>query len=125
MTVVERYEQRSMAFSSWLLRVAHNVAIDHVRTRRAVPCEELPLAQDRIGDDPHDCAQSLRTALWELPREQRPVLVLRHLFGFSPGEIAERMGKTDDGLHHRGRRSARQRLRTLGSAPSTVQLAAD
>ena len=38
---IERYEQRSVPFSSWLLRITHNMAIDHIRRRRAVPCEDV------------------------------------------------------------------------------------
>ena len=36
-----RYEPRSVPFSAWILRVAHNAAIDHMRARRAVPVEEV------------------------------------------------------------------------------------
>jgi RNA polymerase sigma-70 factor (ECF subfamily) len=123
MTVIDRYEQRSMSFSAWLLRVAHNTAIDHLRARRAVPCEEVRGADDQVAHDALDCRRSLRDALAELPDEQREVLVLRHLVGLSPGEIADQMGKTEHavhGLHHRGRRTARRRLTTLGSAPRTL-----
>src|SRR3712207_5827029 len=38
-TALGRYEPRAVPFSAWILRVAHNAAIDHVRARRAIPCE--------------------------------------------------------------------------------------
>src|SRR3954463_15837493 len=41
MTVIDRYEPRSIPFVAWLLRITHNAAIDHVRARRAVPCDEV------------------------------------------------------------------------------------
>jgi RNA polymerase sigma-70 factor (ECF subfamily) len=48
------------------------------------------------------------------------VLVLRHVVGLAPGEIAERMGKSEDavhGLHHRGRRAVRRSLAARSGAP--------
>ena len=37
LTALDRYEPRVVPFSAWILRVAQNAAIDHVRTRRPVP----------------------------------------------------------------------------------------
>ena len=34
-------DARSVPFSAWILRIAHNASIDHMRSRRAVPCEEV------------------------------------------------------------------------------------
>ena len=39
LTSLERYEPRVVPFSAWVLRVAHNAAIDHMRSRRPVPHE--------------------------------------------------------------------------------------
>ena len=53
---------------------------------------------------------TLREALATLPEDQREVIVLRHVVGLSPGEIAGRLGKTEPsihGLHHRGRGALR------------------
>ena len=101
-----------MPFSAWILRVAHNAAIDHVRARRPMPIEEVrppsaaddPAARERLAD--------LRLALAALPDEQRDVLVLRFLIGLTPREVAERLGRSEDavhGLQHRGRRRLRAR----------------
>jgi RNA polymerase sigma-70 factor (ECF subfamily) len=62
-------------------------------------------------------------ALAALPEDQRTVVVLRHLVGLTPGEIAERLGRSENsihGLHHRGRRAAQQELRRLECGPVTV-----
>jgi len=70
-----------------------------------------------------DRSQSLREALGQLPDDQREVLVLRHIAGLSPGEIADRLGKTESsvhGLHHRGRGALRAALVELGTAPVTA-----
>ena len=51
------------------------------------------------------------------------MLVLRHIGGLSPNEIAERLGKTEasiQGLHHRGRAALKVSLRELGVAPVTA-----
>ena len=50
------------------------------------------------------------------------MVVLRHLVGLSPGEIAERMGRTESsihGLHHRARRDLRRELIRVECAPTT------
>lgn len=123
--VIGRYEQRSMPFSAWILRVAHNAAIDHVRSRRQFPCEEVRGADETADQAGVDRRRSLQAALAQLPDEQRKVVVLRHVIGMSPGEIADEMGKSENavhGLHHRGRRTMRELLVELESAP-TVALA--
>jgi RNA polymerase sigma-70 factor, ECF subfamily len=38
---LRRFEPRHMPFKAWLLRVAHNAAVDHLRSRHVVPFEEL------------------------------------------------------------------------------------
>jgi RNA polymerase sigma-70 factor, ECF subfamily len=119
-TAIRKYEPREVPFLAWLLRVARNASYDHLRTRRMIPLEEIRVAdQDhaRIGRERrHD----LRTALSQLPGDQREVLVLRHIVGLSPVEIAEALGKTESsihGLHHRGRQRLRMALEDLGAAP--------
>jgi RNA polymerase sigma-70 factor, ECF subfamily len=109
MTALGRYEPRVVPFSAWILRVAHNTAIDHVRARRPLPLEEVH-PSDATGDDGAGSRErfaDLRLALDALPAEQRDVIVLRFLVGLTPREIAERMGRSEDavhGLQHRGRR---------------------
>ncbi len=39
MSAIGRYEPREVPFSAWLLRVARNAALDHLRSRRATPFE--------------------------------------------------------------------------------------
>jgi RNA polymerase sigma-70 factor (ECF subfamily) len=124
MTVIGKYEPREVAFSAWILRVARNVAIDHMRQRRAIPCEEVREFQQQEDEDTTtDRALMLRDALATLPDDQRNVLVLRHVVGLSPGEIAGRLGRTEPsvhGLHHRGRSALRTALNEMHCGP-TVQ----
>jgi RNA polymerase sigma-70 factor (ECF subfamily) len=121
--VVGKYEQRGTPFSGWILRLAHNVAIDHVRVRRPVPAEEIFGEGERGDDNALERSRCLRDALDTLPEEQREVVVLRHVIGLSPSEIAERLGRTESsihGLHHRGRRALREELIRMEAAPLTA-----
>jgi RNA polymerase sigma-70 factor (ECF subfamily) len=119
MTSLARYEPRVVPFSAWILRVAHNAAIDHVRMRRPVPVEEVrPADAPDDGDGGRERFADLRLALAALPAEQRDVIVLRFLVGLSPGEVAERMGRSEDavhGLQHRGRRRLRSEMLALAA----------
>lgn len=121
-TVIVKYEDHGVPFSGWLLRLARNVALDHLRRRRPTPIEEVMSADCHDDNDARDRARDLHAALAALPDEQRSVMIMRHVVGLSPPEIAERMGRSESsihGLHHRGRRALRQELSRLGSAPST------
>ena len=126
-TVIGKYEPRSVPFSAWILRVARNSAVDHVRASRVTPCEEVRGSDDAADEEVHDRARCLAEALDTLPDEQRSVLVMRHVVGLSPVEIAERMGRSEGsihGLHHRGRRALQHELRGMGLAPATAGQAA-
>ncbi|HWE34142.1 MAG TPA: RNA polymerase sigma factor [Solirubrobacteraceae bacterium] len=121
-TVIHRYEPRSVPFTAWLIRVARNVALDHQRQRRAVPCEEVFESSEPTDDAEIDRRRGLESALSTLPDDQRSVVVLRHLVGLTPGEIADRMGRSEasiHGLHHRARLSLRRELEGVGCAPTT------
>jgi len=124
MTAVLRYEEREVPFTAWILRVARNVALDHLRARRQIPVAEVrttDVGHDQTG---YERSQSLREALRRLPMEQREVLVLRHIAGLTPGEIAERLGRSEGsvhGLHHRGRGALQAALRELDAAPITAR----
>lgn len=118
-SVIRKYEPREVPFSAWILRVARNCALDFLRARRATPSEEIEVASDdgQVGSEKR---QALRLALKQLPKEQRDVLVLRHILGLSPVEIAGVLQRTESsvhGLHHRGRLNLQGALTELGAAP--------
>jgi RNA polymerase sigma-70 factor (ECF subfamily) len=121
-SVIHRYEPRSVPFTAWIIRVARNVALDHQRQRRAIPCEEVFESSRPTDDAEIDRRRGLESALSTLPDDQRNVVVLRHLVGLTPGEIADRMGRSEasiHGLHHRARLSLRRELEDVGCAPTT------
>jgi len=58
-----------------------------------------------------------------LPEHQRTVVVLRHVVGLSPPEIADRLGRTErsvHGLHHRGRGALKAELLERGAGPAVA-----
>jgi len=120
MTILPKYERRDVPFAAWILRVARNVAVDHMRQRRAIPCKEVRDPQHAADEPSHHRALALKEALGSLPEEQRKVVVMRHVVGLSPGEIADRIGKSEPsvhGLHNRGRGALRAALIERDSAP--------
>ncbi|MGB7587356.1 MAG: RNA polymerase sigma factor [Solirubrobacterales bacterium] len=119
-TAIGKYEERDVPFTAWILRVSRNAALDHIRARRAIPTEEVRATDAGHNQTSFNRGQDLRQALEQLPDDQREVLVLRHIVGLSPLEIADALGKTESsvhGLHHRGRRTLRTNLVELGAAP--------
>lgn len=118
---LEKYEPREVPFTAWILRVSRNAALDHLRTRRTIPSEEIRATDESSHEQPgSERSNSLKEALTRLPPEQREVLILRHIAGLSPSEIAAVLNKTEGsvhGLHHRGRGSLQSTLRELGAAP--------
>ncbi len=123
-TAISKYEERAVPFVAWLLRMSHNVAVDAVRARRAIPAEEIVGAGEAACQDAPERARSLHAAFAALPEDQRQVVVLRHVLGLSPVEIAEQLGRTHSsvhGLHHRGRRALCAELERLDSVPFTAR----
>src|ERR1700742_91108 len=117
-TAIVKYDDRGVPFFAWLLRLARNVAIDQLRANRLTPTENVIDPDASTGID-LDRSDTVRSALATLPDEQRQVVILRHVVGLTPGEIAERMGRTEGsihGLHHRGRRALQRELERLDSA---------
>jgi RNA polymerase sigma-70 factor (ECF subfamily) len=120
MKAINKYEEREVPFDAWILRVARNAALDYLRAKRAIPTEEVRLTDTGAAEIAVDRGRALRQALESLPEDQREVLVLRHIAGLSPMEIADTLDKSESsvhGLHHRGRRSLRANLIELGAAP--------
>lgn len=83
---------------TWVLRIAHNTAIDALRRRRdrAVAPEDIPddPADSEMGDPAARAAgrsdlATLRDAMGELDQLSRSIVVLREIEGLSYQEIAD------------------------------------
>ncbi len=87
---LDRFDRRR-PFGPWLHRIVVNRAIYWSRARSLrrevgdAPLESL--AASAAPKNPH--ARSLAVALATLSPEHRAVIVLRHLLGYTPGEIAD------------------------------------
>jgi RNA polymerase sigma-70 factor (ECF subfamily) len=87
-----RYDP-SRSLTGWVLGIARNRAIDHLRRQRntAVALETL---DDIPGEDGRELAEryarshEVRSALIRLPEEQREVLVLAYFGGYTQSQIA-------------------------------------
>ena len=62
MTTIVQYDDRGVPFFAWLLRLARNVAIDHLRANRLTPTENVIDPGSGSGVD-FDHAETVRAAL--------------------------------------------------------------
>jgi RNA polymerase sigma-70 factor (ECF subfamily) len=125
LTGLDRYRPGEAPFIVWVLRVARNTAIDHVRRTRPVPVDDVEQTRARDDQGADEVRSALRAALALLPQGQRDVLLLTHLVGLAPSEIAAVLGcsvRAVHGLHYRGRVAVRATLTDLGSAPAVARL---
>jgi len=98
---IDRFEWRNIEFEHWLLRIARNVVIDHWRAnkRSTQPLDDLLEAPS--GDllpeehaERNNQVNLLRGALARLPDEQRDVVILRFIEGYSHQDVATVLGKS-------------------------------
>jgi RNA polymerase sigma-70 factor (ECF subfamily) len=83
---LDRFDRRR-PLGPWLHRIAVNRAIDHARSR--AQRHEAPGAVEPAAFAASEgISEELMTALAGLAADHRAVIVLRHLLGYTPGEIA-------------------------------------
>src|SRR3954471_429932 len=61
-----KYEPRQVPFTAWILRVSRNAALDHLRSRRQIPVDEVRIDDDHHEDLAFDRSCALRDALSRL-----------------------------------------------------------
>ncbi len=100
-----KYNEQGI-FVSWVIRIAHNLTIDHFRKKSRMPTysnDENPdidifnsqkFADATIEDEliKDQIAAEIRQLVEILPQEQREVVLLRHFGNLSFKEIAEQTG---------------------------------
>ncbi len=90
--------QSSPRLKSWLYRVTHNEAVNHIRreSRRRALHEKAALEQqDAAGDDPMEARKAqVLEQLDRLKPHEKQVLVLRLQEGFSYARIADITGRS-------------------------------
>src|SRR5438093_13706235 len=117
---IERFEWRKVPVSAWLFRIAHNLAMDHFRSRRRWQPEEEPPeppgSEERSAEEEalHSIGrQSMLEMIEGLSQDQQQVLTLKFVFNFSNGEVATILGKTEGAiksLQHRALGSLQRQL---------------
>lgn len=98
------------AFPGWIVTMARNRAIDHVRRRRPVSDDAADLA---VSPPPAAEAAAALRAIRTLPETYRETLIMRLVEGLSGPEIAERTGMTPESVRvhlHRGIKLLREKL---------------
>jgi RNA polymerase sigma factor (sigma-70 family) len=93
------YDARKGRVSTWLLSIARNLAIDQTRMRRLDPVDpdviaaEVSLTSQEPATDDRDLQpderDQLRSAITDLPDEQRRALVLAAYMGRTAREISD------------------------------------
>lgn len=91
-------------FLPWIMRIGHNMAIDHFRKMKRYPTivmedgsrvfNTLEFSEDSIEERriQEDTVNKLKRLIQELPEAQREVLVMRHYMKMSFQEIADSTG---------------------------------
>jgi len=120
LTAIARYEERGTPFSSWLLRIAANAAIDRARhARRAAPTVPTALSyDDRADGEAGDAGARAEdwVAAWELadwmeahvaalPGDQRQVVQLRFYDDQDFRGVAAAMGRSEGAVKQLLRRA--------------------
>jgi RNA polymerase sigma-70 factor (ECF subfamily) len=84
---LHRFDRRR-PLEPWLHRIVVNRAIDHARARTARREVHDPGGADAAAHEVADVSAPLVEALAGLAPDHRAVVVLRHLLGYTPSEIA-------------------------------------
>ncbi|MFC3416719.1 RNA polymerase sigma factor [Algoriphagus hitonicola] len=91
-------------FKPWLMRIAHNLAIDHFRKARRYPTimmedgssifNSLQFADENVEDKQvrEEGIELVKRLIEELPEAQKQVLIMRHYMDMSFQEIADQTG---------------------------------
>ena len=114
------FKWQSAPFSAWLFRIAHNLAMDHFRSRRRwQPEEEVPEPEGSAESSAEEEAmkmlssESMFDLIERLSDEQRQVLILKFVFDFSNQEAATVLDKTEGAiksLQHRALASLQKQM---------------
>jgi RNA polymerase sigma-70 factor, ECF subfamily len=97
---IDRYKERGAPFVAWLLRIAHNLTISYLRSRREhSELDEGFVDHKRDGNpeaslDQANDERSVRDAVLHLRDEQRQVIMLRFVEELDYTEVAAMIGKS-------------------------------
>ncbi len=94
------YDSRRGSVRAWLTTITHNLAIDVVRARSAMPMDpdDLPVLLAAMTESPervavaNDSAAGLRRALTRLPVPQARAVAMAGIYGMTAKQVADTEG---------------------------------
>jgi RNA polymerase sigma-70 factor (ECF subfamily) len=94
------YDSRRGSVRAWLTTITHNLAVDVVRARSALPMDpdDLPAVIAAVSDSPervavaNDSAQEVRRALGRLPSGQARAVAMSGIYGMTAQQVADTEG---------------------------------
>ncbi|MBF6599667.1 MAG: sigma-70 family RNA polymerase sigma factor [Dehalococcoidia bacterium] len=122
---IERYQVRGAPFVSWLLRIAHNLGVSHLRAKRESSQLHDGIMDDKMRRDPEASYQQtaeeelVREAILHLRDEQRQVIILRFIEDLDYREVAEIIGKSVAAIRviqHRALNALRKQMKLMDPA---------
>lgn len=114
-----RFRVGEVSFKTWIYRVAHNLLVDHYRTRK-----EPPLTMDLDLEDPKPLPEEevmrqekqewISAAIAQLNPDYQQILALRFINGLSHAEASEVVGRSVAAvrvMQHRALKALAKQLR--------------
>ncbi|HEX3715430.1 MAG TPA: RNA polymerase sigma factor, partial [Trebonia sp.] len=94
------YDSRRGSVRAWLTTITHNLAVDVVRARSALPMDpdDLPAVIAAVSDSPervavaNDSAREVRRALRRLPAGQARAVAMSGIYGMTAQQVADTEG---------------------------------
>ncbi|MGW1377442.1 RNA polymerase sigma factor [Streptomyces sp. NPDC002446] len=119
------YDSRRGSVATWLTTIAHNLAIDAMRSRQPQPVapEDLDALLGAVTATPErlaladEASSRLRAAVAQLPREQGRAVVMAGIYGMSARQVAD-WEKIPLGTAKTRIRTAMGKLRTALTSPN-------
>ncbi len=122
---IPRYQVRGAPFVSWLLRIAHNMGVSYLRSKRESSQLHDGIVDDKMRRDPESAYEQtaeeelVREAIMKLRDEQRQVIILRFIEDLDYREVAEIIGKSVAAIRviqHRALNALRKQMKLMDPA---------
>ena len=126
---IPRYRIQSAPFVSWLLRIAHNLGVSYLRSRKQnTELPETLIDHSRLQNPEPALEQRLnservRDAILKLREEHRKVIILRFVEDLEYREVAEILGKSVAAvrvIQHRALNALRKQMKNEESTELAV-----
>lgn len=99
-----RFEDRGYTYLAYLLRIAHNLLINHVRTpRRLVSLEKIPEISDSVSVSQNINLKLQAEAVWgkisrQLSTSAKGAMLMKYSQDMSIRDIAQALGKSENAV---------------------------